>query len=168
MPQSVWCKPPAFVDLAAVGLQRWLDAVEPCGAANETALLGIDERLEGYECAEFEFGGPATVVSEWPAQLQCHEGLQSLVDMCFLAGAGVGSLASGYLSDKFGRRHTLMVNVLLQAVMGEYDLCVGYLILHHDSCFIPTYKYLCKIDRFMHLHCVGLITVKQLHTYSFG
>lgn len=64
------------------------------------------------------------MVSEWPAQLQCHEGLQSLVDMCFLAGAGVGSLASGYLSDKFGRRHTLMVNVLLQAVLGECFVCV--------------------------------------------
>lgn len=115
----MWCKPPAFIDLELVGWQRWSDAVQPCKPLNESALLAIDERLADYACTAFVFDGPGTVPSEWPDQLQCHDGMASLVDMCFLAGAGVGSMASGYLSDKYGRRHTLMANVLLQAVLGE-------------------------------------------------
>lgn len=117
--------PPAFIDLELVGWQRWTDAVQPCKPANASALADIDERLEAYVCDRYVFDGAGTVPSEWPDQLQCHGGLASLVDMCFLAGAGVGSMASGYLSDKYGRRHTLMANVLLQAVLGEFELNIS-------------------------------------------
>uniref|UniRef100_A0A182T940 Major facilitator superfamily (MFS) profile domain-containing protein n=1 Tax=Anopheles maculatus TaxID=74869 RepID=A0A182T940_9DIPT len=47
----------------------------------------------------------------------------SIVEMCFLAGAALGSVGSGWISDQFGRRHTLMGFALIQGVTG---LALGF------------------------------------------
>lgn len=110
------------MDLSADGMMdAWTNATQPCSAiaSNATALWLIDQRLAAYECDRYEFAGPHTVIAEWSLVCDRYR-LVSVVEMCFLAGAGVGSLCSGWLSDKHGRRHTLMVFVLLQAVLGEW------------------------------------------------
>lgn len=43
----------------------------------------------------------------------------SVVEMCFLAGAAVGSLLSGWISDQFGRRYTLLIFATIQTIIGE-------------------------------------------------
>lgn len=105
-------------------MDAWTNATKPCTpseARNATALWLIDERLESYVCDRFVFEGKHTVIAEW--SLVCDRmQMVSVVEMCFLAGAGVGSLCSGWLSDKYGRRHTLMIFVLLQAVLGKLSL----------------------------------------------
>ncbi|XP_075144925.1 organic cation transporter protein isoform X2 [Haematobia irritans] len=74
------------------------------------------------QCEHFEFetnnnDQSMTLVQEFG--LVCsNRQLLSVVEMCFLAGAAVGSVSSGWISDKFGRKHTLMAFALLQATFG--------------------------------------------------
>ncbi|XP_053967589.1 organic cation/carnitine transporter 2 isoform X1 [Anastrepha ludens] len=72
-------------------------------------------------CTNFEFswddGSARTIIQEF--NLVCsRQQLVSVVEMCFLAGAAVGSVSSGWISDRFGRKHTLMAFVLVQLVSG--------------------------------------------------
>lgn len=99
-------------------MAAWTNATPVCGAPNATALRHMDARLADYGCERYVFEGPHTVIAEW--SLVCERfHLLSVVEMCFLAGAGVGSMCSGWLSDKFGRRHTLMGFVVAQSVLGK-------------------------------------------------
>lgn len=72
------------------------------------------------KCTRFEFksdNSDATIQSEW--NVVCDDAtLLNVIEMCFLAGAAIGSLSSGTLSDEYGRRHTLMIVVALQALIG--------------------------------------------------
>lgn len=59
-----------------------------------------------------------TIVSEW--NLVCDRSyLTSVVESCFLAGAGLGSVISGWISDRYGRKPTLMVFATVQVICGE-------------------------------------------------
>ncbi|XP_059217869.1 organic cation transporter protein isoform X2 [Stomoxys calcitrans] len=73
------------------------------------------------QCNQFEFGDEddksMTLVQEFG--LVCsNRQLLSVVEMCFLAGAALGSVSSGWISDKFGRKHTLMAFALVQMTFG--------------------------------------------------
>lgn len=116
--QPFWCAPPDSIDLSNVSMDAWTNATPVCGTPNATALRQLDERLHDYRCDRYVFEGPHTVIAEWSLVCERFHWL-SVVEMCFLAGAGVGSLCSGWLSDKFGRRHTLMAFVLAQSSLGE-------------------------------------------------
>lgn len=74
------------------------------------------------KCTHFVFendSSDATIQSEW--NVVCDDAtLLNVIEMCFLAGAAIGSLSSGTLSDEYGRRHTLMIVVALQAIIGMY------------------------------------------------
>ncbi|KAH8295295.1 hypothetical protein KR018_009695 [Drosophila ironensis] len=75
----------------------------------------------GYrQCGHFEFSDEAgtaqTLVQEF--ELVCGRNILSLVETCFLVGAAAGAVLSGWISDRFGRRHTLMVFVTIQSVFG--------------------------------------------------
>lgn len=60
-----------------------------------------------------------TIISEW--NLVCDRAyLASVVESCFLAGAGLGSVTSGWISDRFGRKHTLMAFATVQVICGSY------------------------------------------------
>lgn len=48
--------------------------------------------------------------------------LSSVVESCFLAGAGFGSVTSGWISDRYGRKTTLMAFASVQLVAGELNL----------------------------------------------
>lgn len=49
-----------------------------------------------------------------------RKSLNSLGEMMFLAGVAIGGLVCGILSDKYGRKRTLMASVLIQSLLGEY------------------------------------------------
>jgi len=76
----------------------------------------------GYrQCRHFEFsdeeGSAKTLVQEF--ELVCGRDILSLVETCFLVGAAAGAVLSGWISDRFGRRHTLMAFVTIQSVFGK-------------------------------------------------
>lgn len=84
-------------------------------------LDNINTNVEYVECQLFEFDDSVigrTVVEEW--NLICGDmKFLSFVEMCFLAGAACGSITSGWISDRHGRRHTLMIAAIIQVVTGE-------------------------------------------------
>lgn len=117
-PKSFWCTPPAGID---IHLDLWRNLTAPCQPLNYSALTQITGELADYQCDSYQFegGSRATVVNEW--NLVCdREQLVSVTETSFLVGTALGSLCSGWVSDKFGRRHTLMVLAATQAVFGKY------------------------------------------------
>lgn len=61
-----------------------------------------------------------TIVSEW--SLVCDRlYLASVVESCFLLGAGMGSVTSGWISDQYGRKNTLMAFASVQLVTGKLN-----------------------------------------------
>lgn len=85
--------------------------------------------LEQVSCNGFEFDSRIfgqTVITEFG--LVCDRAqMMSIVEMCFLAGAAMGAVGSGWISDQFGRRHTLMCFALIQAVTGE-SCCTSVIV----------------------------------------
>lgn len=59
-----------------------------------------------------------TVISDWG--LVCdRKQLNNMAEMVFLAGVALGGLVSGIISDKYGRKKTLMTSIFLQALLGK-------------------------------------------------
>lgn len=66
-----------------------------------------------------------TLVSEW--ELVCkNEQLNNVAEMVFLAGVAIGGLVGGLVSDRYGRKRTLMVSVLLQTIIGITTLLIYF------------------------------------------
>lgn len=114
---------------------EWRKHSQPNGACtiakNLTKILQYDsltsslnETIEFEKCTRFVFDNEisdTTIQSEW--NVVCEDStLLHVIEMCFLAGAAIGSLSSGSLSDEYGRRHTLMIVVALQATIGKLRL----------------------------------------------
>ncbi|KAL1139156.1 hypothetical protein AAG570_009216 [Ranatra chinensis] len=58
-----------------------------------------------------------TIVTEW--DLVCgRKQLSNLAEMMFLLGVAIGGLVSGLISDRFGRKRTLMISLLAQVILG--------------------------------------------------
>ncbi|XP_055547162.1 organic cation transporter protein-like [Wyeomyia smithii] len=134
--RDYWCARPDH--LRAIPLELWRNLTQPdggrCSLVNApyhqlTELNFTDyfltvnaSSLEQVSCSGYEFDsrifGP-TIISEFG--LVCdREHMNSIVEMCFLAGAAMGSVGSGWISDQFGRRHTLMAFATIQAATGFY------------------------------------------------
>lgn len=66
-----------------------------------------------YDTAQFG----DTIVSEW--NLVCERSqLSNIAEMMFLLGVALGGFACGLLSDRFGRKKTLMFSLLAQIILG--------------------------------------------------
>lgn len=96
----------------------------PFESLNTTSFIDFFKNkpsLDLIECNSFEFDMSLigkTIVSEW--NLVCGRlYLASVVESCFLAGAGLGSVTSGWISDQYGRKNTLMTFASLQFVCGK-------------------------------------------------
>lgn len=131
--RDFWCAIPAELEPTLnLSLAEWRNLSQPQGACmirkNLTNILhnrfvstrSVDA-IEMEKCTRFVFD---TEVSETSIQSEfdvvCEdESLLHFIEMCFLAGAAIGALSSGTLSDEYGRRHTLMIVVALQAIIGE-------------------------------------------------
>lgn len=129
--RDFWCAMPEGIE-TQMNLSEWRRISQPNGAC--TIVKNLTERLhynaiqnnddnkkfEMEKCLRFEFDSETsdtTIQSEW--NVVCEDAtLLNVIEMCFLAGAAIGSLSSGTLSDEYGRRHTLMIVVALQATIG--------------------------------------------------
>lgn len=114
-----------------LSLSDWRKISQPDGAC--TIAKNLTQRLhsgltsndsngiELVKCTRFAFDSDIsdrTIQSEW--NVVCEDStMLHFIEMCFLAGAAIGSLSSGTLSDEYGRRHTLMIVVALQAIIGK-------------------------------------------------
>lgn len=132
--RDFWCARPAH--LRSIPLELWRNLTHPNGGQcshlnapyeqlslqNFTDYFGSVNvsTLEQVSCNGYEFDSRIfgqTVITEFG--LVCDRAqMMSIVEMCFLAGAAMGAVGSGWISDQFGRRHTLMCFALIQAVTG--------------------------------------------------
>ncbi|CAH1407662.1 unnamed protein product [Nezara viridula] len=70
---------------------------------------------ESWDFEYSQFG--TTIITEW--NLVCDRSyLRQLAELLFLAGVAVGGFVSGLISDRFGRKQTLMVSLLAQILIG--------------------------------------------------
>lgn len=110
-----------------ITISQWRNLTKPCEPIDLKTILSANkqtfnesEDFHPYDCYAYDFDGNENVISEW--NLVCdREHLASVVEMCFLVGAAVGSIFSGWVSDRYGRRHTLMVLILMQAIFGKLN-----------------------------------------------
>lgn len=131
--KDFWCARPAHLQELSIALWRNLSQT-----TDGCQLLDIDYSQVSYEqgqlinwpsdtsnlnytqCKLFEFsdidGQAKTLVQEFG--LVCANNITSYVETCFLIGAAAGAVLSGWISDRFGRRHTLMAFVTIQTVFG--------------------------------------------------
>ncbi|KAM8705756.1 hypothetical protein ACLKA7_010114 [Drosophila subpalustris] len=132
-PKDFWCARPAH--LQDLSIADWRNLSQ---SSNGCQLLDIDYSQVAFEnghlinwlsntanlsyrqCQQFEFsdvdGDAKTLVQEFG--LVCGNNITSFVEMCFLMGAAAGAVLSGWISDRFGRRHTLMTFVSIQTIFG--------------------------------------------------
>lgn len=110
-----------------ITIPQWRNLTKPCEPIDLKGILSASkqafdesEDFNSFDCDAYDFDGNDNVISEW--NLVCdREYLVSVVEMCFLVGAAAGSIFSGWVSDRYGRRHTLMVLLLMQAIFGELN-----------------------------------------------
>ncbi|XP_066252578.1 organic cation transporter protein-like isoform X1 [Euwallacea similis] len=78
----------------------------------------IDSNSTRFKCRNWEFkGNGSTIISEF--DLVCdRKTLINLAEMVFLAGVAVGGLVSGIISDKYGRKKTLLTSIFVQCTLG--------------------------------------------------
>ncbi|XP_017056168.1 organic cation transporter protein isoform X1 [Drosophila ficusphila] len=132
-PKDFWCARPD--NLLQMSVSEWRNLSQ---STDGCLLLDMDYSQVTYEdnqlinwpanatelgyrkCQHFEFsdeeGTAKTLVQEF--ELVCGRDILSLVETCFLVGAAAGAVLSGWISDRFGRRHTLMAFVTIQSVFG--------------------------------------------------
>lgn len=67
------------------------------------------------------FVAGSTIISEF--DLVCdRDNLNSFGEMMFLAGVAIGGLICGIISDKCGRKRTLMASLLIQSILGKFKI----------------------------------------------
>lgn len=123
---NYYCAPPE--GLEDINITLWRSLTKPCEPIDLKIILpatdqsyDLSEDFYSFDCDVYDFDGQENVISEW--NLVCdREYLVNVVEMCFLAGAAIGSICSGWVSDRYGRRHTLMVLILLQAIIGKLNV----------------------------------------------
>lgn len=130
--KDFWCSRPD--NLKMISIELWRNLTQPFNqctilnapydtldAFNLTDFLSNTSNIELVECKSWEYDMSLigkTIVSEWG--LVCDRlYLSSVVESCFLAGAGLGSVTSGWISDQYGRKNTLMVFASVQLLTGE-------------------------------------------------
>lgn len=127
-----WCSRPDHLKM--ISIELWRNLTQPINectilnapydtldAFNLTDYFSNATSIELIECKSWEYDMSLignTIVSEW--SMVCDRlYLGSVVESCFLAGAGLGSVTSGWISDQYGRKHTLMVFAAVQLVTGK-------------------------------------------------
>lgn len=135
--KDFWCARPQ--NMQNMNVSEWRNLTQPSSACSiwdlDYSAMDSIHTLFDYlqspqlplnytQCTQFEFGEPdeeqaMTLVQEFGLVCSKRQ-LLSVVEMCFLAGAAVGSVSSGWISDRFGRKHTLMGFAFLQTTFGKY------------------------------------------------
>ncbi|XP_063233832.1 organic cation transporter protein-like isoform X2 [Bacillus rossius redtenbacheri] len=121
-----WCARPAALRHLAVA--AWRNLSEPAQLDGQAGcrLWDLDYSAAGLgnfsaanrtrACTSWEYDHSSvgsTIISEW--DLVCdRQALPSVAEMMFLTGVALGGLISGMISDRFGRKTTLMGSLVLQ------------------------------------------------------
>jgi len=128
LPSDFWCaKPP---DLGNISVDEWINishaldtkagkkVYDPCYIWDmdySTAAMS-DHKNVSRACTQWQFNTikfGETITGKW--NLVCDRAqLVNVAEMMFLAGVAVGGLVSGMVSDRFGRKRTLMGSLVLQ------------------------------------------------------
>ncbi|KAL1509462.1 hypothetical protein ABEB36_004191 [Hypothenemus hampei] len=90
----------------------------PCFLAERSVVNDSCLDYSQIKCENWEFKGEgSTITSEF--NLVCdRKTLINLAEMMFLAGVAVGGLVSGIISDKYGRKKTLLTSISVQCILG--------------------------------------------------
>lgn len=136
LPQDFWCqRPDHLLDVPLTMWQNLTKSMNQCQMLNADygSMRSSEFTVEYFSrmnqsdmvaCKRLEYDHEFmgnTIIAEWG--LICERKyIMSIVEMCFLAGAGVGSVCSGWISDQYGRKHSLIIFAVIQAVIGN-DLC---------------------------------------------
>lgn len=127
LPTDYWCAKPSSLDHLSIDEWRNLshvieikDGKESYSACHvwdvdysDTNFLktNLTRPCNTWEFDENEFG--ETIIGKW--SLVCDRaGMVNVAEMMFLAGVAIGGLVSGMVSDRFGRKRTLMGSLVLQ------------------------------------------------------
>lgn len=144
MDTDFWCEPPQDV-LGRISVDQWKNlsgifpvtpnktsVYNPCyyRDINYNGLLDKDSYEEllhrdtsddqiktctSWQFNTSEFGD--TIISEW--NLVCdRKELKNFAEMMFLMGVAFGGFFSGLVSDRFGRKKTLMASLIMQLTLG--------------------------------------------------
>ncbi|XP_059474531.1 organic cation transporter protein-like isoform X2 [Neocloeon triangulifer] len=122
-----WCaRPTPIRDFVSPSM--WRNISQPGNSScqiwssiNETFRPSDSPVLSGEisTCTQFEYDetNGTTLVAEW--NLVCDRAvLVNVAEMTFLSGVAIGGLVSGIISDKFGRKRTLLISLFTQIVTG--------------------------------------------------
>lgn len=140
--RPVWCaRPERFINVSEI---EWVNQTEPFVKDSADYCLTYDvsnATVDAYghvsnvfksisKCDRWEFGGEGkTLIAEF--NLVCdRKGLLSLAEMLFLCGVAVGGLVCGIISDKYGRKRTLLASVFIQGVIATSISFVPYFELY--------------------------------------
>ncbi|XP_025194418.1 organic cation transporter protein-like isoform X1 [Melanaphis sacchari] len=140
-----WCTPPSGV-LNRISVDQWknlssviseslttnVSVYDPCHyrdinygslPSNYTFKELLQIKPEQYEmkaCSSWQFNTTEfgdTITSEW--NLVCdRKELKNFAEMMFLMGVAFGGFFSGLVSDRFGRKKTLMASLIMQLALG--------------------------------------------------
>ncbi|XP_060526541.1 organic cation transporter protein-like isoform X2 [Cylas formicarius] len=125
---DTWCaRPERFHNVAPVLWKNCTEQTEDgCflldvfskDTLSEMDLCRGNTGLKSIKCDAWEFAGPGeTIISEF--HLVCdRKNLINIAEMMFLAGVAVGGLVCGIISDKYGRKKTLLASIFIQSTLG--------------------------------------------------
>lgn len=127
--RDVWCaRPPGFSSVDPILWRNYTQPTDECSMIDPKFVNLIIENGVGsitilpgalsIACNSWEFGGEGdTIISEF--SLVCdRKQFNNLAEATFLAGVTIGGFIGGVISDRWGRKKTLMLGVLLQALIG--------------------------------------------------
>ncbi|KAL3277159.1 hypothetical protein HHI36_012511 [Cryptolaemus montrouzieri] len=135
--RPVWCaRPSRFHNISP---EIWKEKTQPhdfC-TTNDTSNAYVDAynniiniSQEMIDCKQWEFGGTGETLESEFGLLCSRKTLLNLAEMWFLAGVAVGGLICGIISDKYGRKRTLLCSVFLQSLLGCTIAFVPYFELY--------------------------------------
>ncbi|XP_076258162.1 organic cation transporter protein-like isoform X1 [Rhynchophorus ferrugineus] len=119
---TYWCVNSGLQNISA---DQWKHCVsnDHCwinntGLYNNSQLICSDIIDIKTKCTDWDFAETGTtIISDF--NLVCdRKKLINLAEMMFLAGVAAGGLASGIISDKYGRKRTLLISVFMQCSLG--------------------------------------------------
>ncbi|XP_065222264.1 organic cation transporter protein-like isoform X2 [Planococcus citri] len=120
MPVSEWMNLSGTNELTHKGSSRYNPCVIKDLNYNNLSYALSNDVQATSKCSSWEFAASRTgdtIVSEW--SLVCDkEQLRAVAEMMFLLGVALGGFFSGLVSDRFGRKKTLMTSLLLQIIIG--------------------------------------------------
>nr|XP_022904017.1 organic cation transporter protein-like isoform X1 [Onthophagus taurus] len=124
--RKTWCARPE--EFQNISVDDWITYTQPnkdndghCWIYDLTGISSLENitpNLPLVACKNWEFeGGGTTIIEDF--SLVCNRRfLNNISEMMFLAGVAIGGLVCGFLSDKFGRKKTLMFSVCGQTALG--------------------------------------------------